>query len=113
MDGYLIKLDECTKAIQDPARLQALFLQLQELSNARTNGHQRVNTPSEADNQMTLMFLQRTNTLEELKAEDAALTKQFKDEKASQIATNSELLKKISSKASGTSGRRRSSIFKG
>ena len=112
MNEYLIKIDECTKAIQDPAKLQALFLQLQELSNARTNGQQRDNTPSDADNQMALLFLQRTNTLEELKAEDAALTKMFKTEKAAQIAENASLLKKISSKASSTSARR-SSIFKG
>ena len=63
------------------------------------------------NNQMTFMFLEKMNELEDLKSEEAKLTKAFKEEKAEQIRLNSDLLEKVSKQKAG-GARRRSSIFR-
>lgn len=115
-NNYLIKLEECNQAIQNPAELKSIFVSMHELSKARQpSQHQQdsisgLNHDQMNDNQLTFLYLGKMSELEELKSEEMTLASKFGAEKADQIAANAVLLKQISGRTSPT--RRRSSIFK-
>ena len=110
MNSYLIQLDDCNKAIQNPALLKENFTKMctsggiEGQSSSKMTEDERM-----ADNQRTLLFLEKKNELEELTAENVVLTMRFKEEKANQIAVNAALLKRVSSVQPA---RRRSTIFR-
>ena len=110
-----MKLEECNAAIQNPKKLSQNFFSMQESSTARQSPKDKQNNGAQTadeinDNQVTFLFLEKMNELDELKVEDADLIAKFKEEKSKQITINVDLLNKVSSKTSGS--RRRSSVFK-
>ena len=113
-NNYLVNLEECKRAIQNPLLLKESVAKIYELSTKRQadEGHQGKGlSSSEIDsNKSTLLYLEKKTELEELTRENSALTAKFKTEKDEQIEANAALLKKILMKTSGT--RRRSTIFK-
>ena len=112
-NNYLVNLEECKRAIQNPLLLKESVAKIYELSTKRQadEGQQKSLSSSEIDsNNSTLLYLEKKTELEELTRENSALTAKFKTEKDEQIEANAALLKKISMKTSGT--RRRSTIFK-
>jgi len=110
MNSYLIQLEDCNKAIQNPLLLKENFSKMcagsviEGRSSSEMTADERM-----AENQRTLLFLEKKNELEELTRENAALTNRFKEEKANQIAVNAALLKRVSS---AQPARRRSTIFR-
>ena len=112
-NNYLVNLEECKRAIQNPLLLKESVAKIYELSTKRQadEGQQKSLSSSEIDsNKSTLLYLEKKTELEELTRENSALTAKFKTEKDEQIEANAALLKKILMKTSGT--RRRSTIFK-
>jgi len=110
INSYLLQLEDCNKAIQSPALLKENFSKM--CSSGGIDGQSSSEMAADermADNQRTLLFLEKKNELEELTAENVALTKRFKEEKADQISVNAALLKRISSVQPA---RRRSTIFR-
>jgi len=110
MNSYLLQLEDCNKAIQSPALLKENFSKM--CSSGGIDGQSSSEMAADermADNQRTLLFLEKKNELEELTAENVALTKRFKEEKADQISVNAALLKRISSVQPA---RRQSTIFR-
>ena len=106
---YLIQLEDCNKAIQNPTLLKENFTKMcisggiDGQSNSEMTADEKM-----AENQHTLLFLEK-NEIGELTAENAALINKFKEEKANQIAVNAALLKRVSF---AQPARRRSTIFR-
>lgn len=116
-----MKLEECRASIQNPTRLRELTQSLSRSSQTSSplirqplkdmqNDSEGLTAGEMSENEMTMKYLQRLSELEDLRSEDAILTRQYKEEKQRQIATNAELLKKIAERADSQS-RRRSSLF--
>ena len=110
-------MEECNKAIQNPDELKEIVTRMAGLTASRQadEAQQQIDglTPDEVEaNRATLLYLEKMRELDELKAEDAALSAKFKVEKAEQIAANAALLQKISKRTRASETRRRSSIFK-
>ena len=111
MNSYLVQLEDCNKAIQSPQLLKEVFSKLCTTADIEGKNSSSDMSADErlAENQHTLLFLEKKNELEELTQENVALTNKYKDEKADQISVNAALLKRVSSTQPT---RHRSTIFR-
>jgi len=111
INSYLIQLEDCNKAIQSPGLLKEVFSKMCTSGGIEGQSNSEIMTANErmAENQLTLLFLEKKNELEELTQENVALINKFKEEKANQISVNAALLKRVSSTQPT---RRRSTIFR-
>lgn len=92
ISGYQLALRNCLDNIQNPDRLRQIIVNLSLGDLTATD--QPILSPADIQrsNETTLKLLETKRQLEEKKAQEVAITKQHKEEKANAVVRNARLL---------------------